>query len=105
MYCRIFLSTSYSDVRHCSRWRFDVLVRFWDPYFEELFSDDAHPLEIKGGVLSLLHMSIDDMSIDVLYLVCLPVKVVARDVVPTYLGHRKARASKVVDFVQERRIR
>ena len=32
------------------------------------------------------------------------VKVVARDVVPSYLGHRKARAAYVIDLLRERRI-
>ena len=76
------------------------LVRFLDTYFGELFSDDTHPLQIKGGVLPLLHMSIDMLS-----LVRLLVEVVARDVLVTYLRHRKAGAANVIIFVHERRIR
>ena len=88
-YCRICLSTSYSDVRHCSRWRLASWSVFGIPT-----SNNAHPLGKKGGVLPLLRM-----SINVLSLVCLLVKVVAWDVVPTYLGHRKSRASNIIYFV------
>ena len=57
-------------------------------------------LETMWGVMSLLHM-----SIDVLSLVRLLIEIVARDIMPTYLGHRKARAANAMDLVQERGIR
>ena len=63
-------------------------------YFRQLLSDDAHPLKVLSGVVQLFHL-----RIYIVPLVDLLAEVIARDVVPTYRGHRKARASYVIDLV------